>query len=705
MFGRRRSSCHGGAPATCSAGRCRRGAGPRWRGGAGACATCPFNAGQASFTVALVGNPNVGKSSLYNRLTGQQVATANYAGKTVELSAAKAVIGGQLATIVDTPGTYSLQGFSEDQLVARRGLTERRPDVAVVVLDASNLARNLQLYAEVADLELPIVVALNLEDEARRLGRLVAPAELASALGVPVVRTNGQTGAGLTELGRAIAAARTLPPAQPLRLSPAAEAAIATLARALGSTILPAGPDHDHGALGGLSLRAAARLLLEGDQATWDLLPPSAAEALRPVVASAREELRRADAWPLAAERARAAARVAEAVTKRGSGRSDWLLALWRASLDPRWGPLILLVVVALLGWFMYSAGGALSAALGGAWQKYALPPIDRVGRWLFGDGAAARIFTWTFGSGIEAILTIGVPFVFTFELVLSLLEDSGYLNAAAYLTDSTMHRIGLNGRAIIPLIAGAGCNVPAIIGTRILADRRERFIAATLITLVPCSARIAVILGSVGIVAGWRAAASLFLTIVVIIAAVGWSLNRLLPGETQELVMEMFPLRRPLLSAVLKRTWGKFLDFLVQAMPLMIVGSFIVGLLYETGLMYYLVRPLSPIVTGILGLPAIVGIALVFAVLRKELALQLTLALAAMAAGAPTAALTSLMNPKQIFVFALVSSLYMPCLATYGVLARELGRRQAAGIAVLTLALAVVIGFLARLALAAIPI
>lgn len=698
---RRRPSCHARTSPDCSAAHC--GAGGRWRGGARGCANCPLNAEQASLTVALVGNPNVGKSSLYNRLTGQQVATANYAGKTVELSAAQALIGGVLATVVDTPGTYSLQGFSEDQLVARRGLTERRPDVAVVVLDASNLARNLQLYAEVVDLGLPVVVALNLEDEARRLGRVIAPAELAHALGVPVVRTNGQTGAGITELGRAIAAARALPPAEPLRLSPAAESAIEAVARALGGTQRSDRPGEQHNALGGLSLRAAARLLLEGDQATWDLLAPPAADAVRPIVATAREELRRAGAWPLAAERARAAARVAEAVTRRGGGRTDWLLGLWRASLDPRWGPLILLVVVALLGWFMYAVGGALSAALGGAWQRYALPPIDRLGRWLLGDGAAARIFTWTFGSGIEALLTIGVPFVFTFELVLSLLEDSGYLNAAAYLTDATMHRIGLNGRAIIPLIAGAGCNVPAIIGTRILADARERFIAATLITLVPCSARIAAILGSVGLVAGWGAAAGLFLTILLIIAGVGWAMNRLLPGETQELVMEMFPLRRPLLSAVLKRTWGKFVDFLIQAMPLMIVGSAVVGLLYETGLMYYLVRPLSPVVTGILGLPAIVGIALVFAALRKELALQLTLALAAMAAGTPTAPLTSLMNPKQIFVFVLVSSLYIPCLATYGVLARELGRRQAVGVAVLTLTLAVVIGLIARILLAVI--
>ncbi|MGE5560188.1 MAG: ferrous iron transport protein B [Chloroflexota bacterium] len=657
------------------------------------CAHCPLAIGADDIVVALVGNPNVGKSSIYNGLTGQHVTTANYAGKTVELSIARTVIDGQAVMVIDTPGTYSLQGFSEDQRVARHGLTDRRPDVVVIVLDASNLRRNLQLYGEVADLGLPVIVALNLADEALRLGRRVRADVLARTLGVPVVTTNGQTGAGLPELARAIMSARTLQPATPLRLSPPAETILAQVGRDVASQLVDNPP--------GLSQRAFARLLIEDDNDTWALVPATAVAAVRTAVTDARAQLQQANAWPLAAERVRAAGVVADKVVERTAERHDWLLGLWRASLDPRLGPLLLLLVVAALGWFMFAVGGALSTALGGAWQTYVTPLVVAAGQALFGAGAAARIFTWTFGSGVEAILTIGVPFVFTFELILSLLEDSGYLNAAAYLTDSAMHRIGLNGRAIIPMIAGAGCNVPAIIGTRILTDRRERFIASTLITLVPCSARIAVILGSVGVVSGWGAAAALGLTIILIIAGLGWALNRLLPGRTQELVMEMFPLRRPLLTAMLKRTWSKFVDFLTQALPLMIVGSFIVGLLYETGLMYYLVAPLRPIVSGILGLPSIVAIALVFAALRKELALQLTLALAAMVAGTASAPLTSLMDAKQIFVFALVSSLYIPCLATYGVLARELGKRQAAAVTALTLSLAVAIGFVARMVLA----
>lgn len=661
----------------------------------GSCAACPFSGAQKEIVVALAGNPNVGKSSLFNHLTGSNVTTANYAGKTVALSTAKAIVAGRSMTVVDTPGTYSLQGFSEDQILARHGLTAPRPDVVIVVLDASNLRRNLQLYSEVADLGLPVVVALNLEDEARRLGRIVEPDRLASALGVPVVVTNGQTGTGLAELSEAAFLAATKRVAEPIRLSPAAEEAIFKVAQAI-SEDLPEG-------VSGLGLRATARLLIEGDKETWSLLPEQSVARVRPVVSAVTAELRGAAAWPLAAERVRAIGELAVGVTKQTMERGDWLLSLWRLCLDRRWGPAILLVVLAFTFWFMYSVGGALSEGLGSLWGNVAMPHIAALGNLLFGSGVLSRIFVWTFGSGIEALLTVGIPYVFTFEFLLSMLEDSGYLNAAAYLADSAMRPLGLNGRAIIPMISGTGCNVQAILGTRILAGRRERLIASALISLVPCSARIAVIMGSVGAVSGWAAAAGLDVMLVLIIMLVGWFLNRLLPGERQEIMMEMFPLRRPLLSAVLKRTWNKFTGFMMEAVPYMLIGSLIVGVLYETKSMYYLVKPLSPIVSGVLGLPEIVGIALLFAALRKEIALQLAVALAAMVTGNHSATLSALMDPKQIFVFALVSSIYIPCLATYSALSHELGRRQALGISALTLALSIVVGFVVRVALMAV--
>jgi ferrous iron transport protein B len=666
-----------------------------YRGGVscpgGSCSKCPLAAGQRDLVVALAGNPNVGKSSLFNHLTGSHVTTANYAGKTVSLSTGRTVAAGRTMTIIDTPGTYSLQGFSEDQIVARHGLTAPRPDAVVVVLDASNLRRNLQLYAEVVDLGLPVVVALNLEDEARRLGRIVDADRLAVALGVPVVVTNGQTGTGLGELCEAVSRATMSRPAAPIRLSAAAEKAISEVEAAV-SSVLPDG-------VSGLGLRATARLLIEADAETWSLIPEGEVDRVRAAVRRVTGELRLQGVWPLAAERVRAINSLAGEVTKQARASGDWLLSLWRLCLDRRWGPVILLAVLGFVFWFMYSVGGALSEALGGLWGSLAMPHITALGNLLFGAAVMSRIFVWTFGSGIEALLTVGIPYVFTFEFLLSLLEDSGYLNAAAYLADSAMRPLGLNGRAIIPMISGTGCNVQAILGTRILPGKRERFIASALISLVPCSARIAVILGSVGAVSGWAAALGLGVILLGVIMLAGWFLNKLMPGERQEMMMEMFPLRRPLLSAVLKRTWGKFAGFMMEAVPYMLVGSLIVGVLYETETMYYLVKPLSPVVSGILGLPEIVGIALLFAALRKEIALQLSVALAAMVTGNPSATLSALMSPNQIFVFALVSSLYIPCLATYSALSHELGKRQALGISGMTVVLAIAVGFVARVA------
>jgi ferrous iron transport protein B len=605
----------------------------------------------------------------------------------------QSVIGGHVITVVDTPGTYSLQGFSEDQLIARRALTNPRPDAIAVVLDASNLRRNLQLYAEVADLGIPVVVALNLEDEARRLGRIVERDRLASALGVPVVVTNGQTGEGLVALTEALAKAAAARPADPVKLSDAAETAISKVMKELSVDL--------HEGVGGLGLRATARLLIEGDKETWSLLPEDVSRRMRPLVSAVSRDLREAGAWPLAAERVRAISRLAADVTLQTRSKGDWLLSLWRLCLDRRWGPVILLGVLAFVFYFMYSVGGAMAGHLGLLWQTYAIPHISAFGTLIFGSGVMSKVFVWTFGSGIEALLTVGIPYVFTFEFLLSLLEDSGYLNVAAYLADSAMRPIGLNGRAIIPMISGTGCNVQAVLGTRILAGRRERIIASTLISLIPCSARIAVIMGSVGAASGPWAAAALGAVIFLIIVGVGWGLNRVLPGERQEMMMEMFPLRRPLLSNVFKRTWIKFTGFMKEALPLMLIGSFLVGLLYETNTMMYLVKPLSPLVSGVLGLPAVVGIALLFAVLRKETALQLLVALAAMTTNNPAATLTDLMTPDQIFVFALVSSIYIPCLATYGAIRSELGKKQAFGIAVFTFTLAIILGFAARVILA----
>ena len=247
--------------------------------------------------------------------------------------------------------------------------------------------------------------------------------------------------------------------------------------------------------------------------------------------------------------------------------------------------------------------------------------------------------------------------------------------------------------------VAGAGCNVPAIMGTRVLTTMRERIIAGTLIVLVPCSARSAVIFGAVGFYAGWQWALGIYVIIGIIWVLVGLGLNKLMPGKPTGLVMEMFPFRRPHPKTVFKKTWHRFKAFVFMAVPLLLVGSVVLGILFQTGYLFDLAGVFSPVVEGWMGLPPVAGLVLVMAVLRKELALQL-LAAMAIVMGASSEASSNLlliMSKEQLFVFALVTAIYIPCVATIAALARELGWRRSLIIMGFTIVLAILVGGIAN--------
>jgi ferrous iron transport protein B len=291
------------------------------------------------------------------------------------------------------------------------------------------------------------------------------------------------------------------------------------------------------------------------------------------------------------------------------------------------------------------------------------------------------------------ATLAVGIPYILTFYVIMAVLEETGYMNAAAYLSDRIMHHFGLHGRAVIPLIAAGGCNVPAILGTRVLSTMRERVIASILIVLVPCSARTAVIMGAVAKYAGWQWAVLVYGVVFVVGVSAGILLDRMLPGQAEGLVMEIFPMRRPVVRNVARKTWRRFRDFVWVAAPIILGGSLALGALYETGLIWYAEGPLRPVVSGWLGLPAVAGLVLIFAVLRKELALQLLVVFAVARYGASASDLRNFMSAHQLVVFAIVNSIYIPCVATIAMLARELGWQRAAYISVGTIATALVVG------------
>jgi ferrous iron transport protein B len=628
-------------------------------------------------TLALVGNPNVGKSTLFNAITGGTVETANYPGTTIEVTAATVTMGETMTRVLDLPGAYGLSGATiADQALGRRHLLDDGPDRIVVVVDATNLARNLYLVLQVLDLGLPTVVALNLMDAAAREGLHTDIPRLAHDLRVPVVATVASRGAGTSQLMDEVLAFEhgTRTPRYDRRIERAVEALEGSL---------PPGTS-----------RADALLLLEGDGDTAEKFPESAAVA-ELLTASLGDE----GGLPLVvADRHRLAAELAATAQRpRGELPPD---RFWKLATHPLGGFILLAAMLVGLVAFLFFVGNALATALTGLWSALVSPMIGALVHALFGTGTLARTLLWGFDSGVIAALAVGIPFVLTVYFMLAVLEDSGYLNAAAFIADRSMSGLGLHGRAVIPLFAGFGCSVPAIISTRVLSNPRERTVASMMVALIPCSARTAVIAGAVARFVGWEAAVWVFVVDLLIVAVTGRVLNQLLPGKSSGLMMEVFPFRRPILRHVWRKTWQRFRTFVMVAMPIVVIGSLILGALYESGWMWMLTRPMSPIIVDWLRLPPVAGLALLFAVLRKELALQLLVTLAIVRYGTHASDLLRFMTAPQIVTYALVNTLLIPCIATIAVLRAELGTKRMLAIGGTSICIAMLVGGVAARAL-----
>lgn len=660
--------------------------------------------GDTDYVFALAGNPNVGKSSMFNSLTGTGVVTANYPGKTVEINVATTRLGDLNIGLVDLPGTYALGAVSEDQWVARQGILDGRPDAVIVILDATNLPRNLYMLLQLLDMGFPAVAALNLFDQAKKMGIDIDVEKLSDILGIPVVPTVATRGEGLDLLLTAAVSVvqerenacetgdgyRPRPP----RYGSDIEDIVTGLTEDIETSL--------DGNTYGISHEGLALLLLEDDSQFMGLVGagPDGAELLARIAEAAktiRSEHGEETPLRIIRERHGLAGSIAADVQHSTHEHELFSQRLWHLTTAPLTGIPILFLILGGVFAFLFIVGDFLSTSFSSLWAATFSPLIRAVIYALVGHGILAKILIWGPDAGIEASLAVGIPYVLTFYFLLAFLEDSGYLNSVAFLTDKVMHKVGLHGRSIIPLVAGAGCNVPAVIGTRVLTTQRERTIASTLIVMVPCSARTAVILGAVAGFAGWQWAIGIFAITAVVIALSGLGLNKVMPGESTGLVMEMFPFRAPSLRSITVKTWHRFKDFIFVATPIVLAGSMVLGALYETGYIWKLSAPLSPIVQGWLGLPPVAGLTLIFAILRKELALQLLVSLAVVRYGPSASNLLRFMTPGQLFVYALVNTLYIPCVATIAVLGRELGWKRAVAIVAFTVTIAVLLGGIAH--------
>jgi ferrous iron transport protein B len=627
---------------------------------------------KVDLVVALAGNANVGKSSIFNQLTGLGQIVGNWPGKTVEIAEGVLLHDEKHIKIIDLPGIYSLSTYSQEEIVSREYIALKHPDVVVNVVDATALERNLFFTLQLLEMGTPLVIALNLVDVAKKKGMTLDEERLQQLLGAPVVPTIATKGIGVHEIiDEAIKQAEKQSSVYKniIRYGSEIEKRIEKLERVLTGVNI------------GYPLRWTAIKLLEGDSEIVNKVNekhPDVIVAANILAGEISDIHKEPCSTVIASERYAVAARIVKAVRTFKESEKPSLGERFDAlSMHSVWGYVLMFTIMLSILMFMSLFGGWLSETVRNLFESIN-PHIT--GFW--------PDLAWNGGVvGLYATLSVALGFILPFYLILGILEDSGYLPKIAYLMDRPCHTIGLHGKACIPLLLGFGCNVPACVGCRIMETKRDRLITVFLSTLVPCSARTVVILGLVGAYVGVQWAIALYVVDFMLIFIIGRILNRLLPGVSVGIIMEMPPYRLPSTKVVAKQAWNRFKPFLLTALPLIIIGSIIIEAMRITNVLSLLSTALSPVTVVWLGLPAFTGFLFIFGVLRKEAALVLLMT----AAG--TVDIRSVMSPVQMIVFAFVIMIYVPCVATIAALIRETGWKKAGLITLTEIGLAVLLG------------
>jgi len=635
---------------------------------------------KSKLIVALAGNANVGKSVIFNQLTGLHQHIGNWPGKTVERAEGTLHFKGYTIDIIDLPGIYSLSTYSLEELVSRKYIAVERPDLVVNVVDASVLERNLFFTLQLIELKTPMIIALNQMDTAKSKGLKIDTEKLGKLLRIPVIPTVATKGIGIFELlDKTIEIVENGKRAEPLevRYGEEVELRIAEITKMLEKIQFWYPP------------RYVAVKLLEGDEEITREI-----QRIDPRIVSAAEKLTgeieklhgHSCSTVITSERYEIAGCIARQVQE--------MVSPIRPSLEERihnltthkiLGYPVMGVALLLMFYSIFTFGGYTSELLGNFFRSW--EPLFRD---LLGTGIAGELVWGGIIEGIIAGITVALPYIVPFYIILYILENSGYLSRIAFLMDNVMHKIGLHGKAFIPIMLGYGCNVPACLGCRIMETERERLLAAFVTTLVPCAARTVIILGLVGQFVGIQWALMLYIVDLLIIFFLGRLAFRVLPGEPTALIMEMHSYKFPHLKTVLKQTWFRLAEFIKIAFPLIIVGSLALKLAEVLHLLEPISAVLSPVTAVWLGLPAITGIALIFGVLRKEL----TLIMLATLLGTTNFALV--LTPVQMVVFTLVAMLYIPCVATIAALVKEFSLKKAIFITVFEIVFAIVVGGIA---------
>lgn len=621
---------------------------------------------------------------IFNHLTGLHQHIGNWPGKTVEKAEGTLHFKGYTIDVVDLPGIYSLSTFSIEELISREYIAVERPDLVINVVDASVLERNLFFTLQLMELETPLVVALNQVDMAKKKGIKINHKKLEEILGVPVIPMVATKGTGIYELlQRSVETIeKEDEKSSQMRYGEEIEERIETLSEMVKKIQYPYP-----------ARWTAIKLLEQDEQVEREIrnLDPEVLSAAEKFATEIEEVHGHSCSTVITSGRYEIAGDVAREVQQIVPPIKPPMRERLHALTTHRiWGYPIMAVFLLSIFYSIFAFGEYTSGLLSDLF--YGWKPIFES---VFGTEVIGKLIWGGVMEGIIAGITIALPYIIPFYLILYLLEESGYLSRIAFLLDKLMHKIGLHGKAFIPLMLGYGCNVPAVLGCRIMETGRERLLAGFVTTLVPCAAQTAIILGLVGAFVGVQWALALYIINLLIIFLLGRMAFKALPGEPTALIMEMHDYRMPHLQTVLKQTWFRLTEFVKIAFPLIILGSLVIKLAEVAGLLNPIADALSPITVTWLGLPAITGIALIFGVLRKELTLIMLANLLPLKPGQTFADVPGF-GPVQMIVFALVTMLYIPCIATIAALVREFGWKKALFITVFEIVFAILLGGIA---------
>ncbi len=610
--------------------------------------------------IVLTGNPNVGKSVIFGLLTGKYVTVSNYPGTTVEVSSGNLTLDGRRILLIDSPGVNSFTPMSEDERVTRDILLSERSENIVLVADAKNLRRAAMLLLQIAEMDLPCILVLNMEDEAKARGIDIDYGRLEEMLSISIIGTIAPQRKGIAKLKEHLL--QTRKPAATLRYGDIMEEYIARIA-----LLLPETP---------IARRAMALMILAGDESlkAWFAanLTPKTITMIEDLRDEAQTKLKEPLSGLISRARIDTADRIVHAVQQRYEPDASHI-ARWlgRWTMHPFWGIFFLVAALAVFYAFVgkFGAGTLVDFFQSVIFETYLNPAVEKSIRAAVPSAFIQDLFVGQYGLVTMALtyaVAIILPITATFFIAFGFLEDSGYLPRIAVLTNSTFAKIGLNGKAVLPMVLGLGCGTMATMTTRILESKRERLIATFLIALaIPCSAQLGVILGMLGPysvkVAIWWIG-----TVLGVLLLAGTISAKIVPGSKGDFFLEIPPMRMPRIKNILLKTLSRIEWYLKEAVPLFVLGTLVLFILDKTHLLQWLEEAASPLIVRFLGLPREATAAFIMGFLRRDYG----------AAGLFELSKQGLLDENQIIVSIVTLTLFVPCLASFFMIIKERGMR-----------------------------